>query len=152
MILAGCTSEIAPVGPASPPPPAAATVEPVEHQLRIVAIDFDPPLDYAQVVSNDGVTLLVAVENQGQRDEANVRVSARLLDPGAEPEALDILNETVVLTDLAPGQVRVARFSQAAGFPLLTRYRLEVAVDPVPDELQTDDNYRTYEVVVPGRE
>ena len=80
------------------------------------------------------------------------RFLPRLLDPGAAPEALAILDETVVLTDLAAGQIRVARFSHATGFPLLTSYRLEVAVDPVPGELQTDDNYRTYEVVVPGSE
>lgn len=153
VMLAGCVSDVGPLDPSDDPrPPTAATVEPVEHQLRIVAVDFDPSLDYAQIVSNNGVTLMVAVENQGLYNEANVRVSARLLDPAAAPDALPILDETIVLTDVMPGQIRVARFSHDGDFMLLSSYRLEVAVDPVPDELQTDDNYRTYEVVVPGSE
>ncbi len=152
VLLSGCVSDIAPTGSFDAGPPTAATVEPAEHQLRIVAVDFDPALDYAQIVSNNGVTLMVAVENQGRSDETDVRVSARLVDPSATPEEPDILNETVVLTDLAAGQIRVARFLHTSGFPPLARYRLEVAVEPVAGELQTDDNFRTYEIVIPGGE
>jgi hypothetical protein len=149
--LAGCVSDAA-SGSFDTQPPVAATVEPADHQLRIVAVDFDPPLDYAQIVSNNGVTLMAAVENQGLSDEANVQVTARLLDPSAAPEASDIMDQTVVLTHLAPGQIRVARFSQANGLPLLARYRLEVAVEPVSGEQQTSDNYRIYEIAVPDGE
>jgi hypothetical protein len=147
IVLSGCLSDIAPEQP-----PPVATVEPAEHQLRIIAVDFDPPLDYTQLVSNDGVTLMVAVENQGQGDETGVRVSARLLNPNVVSQAVGILDETVVLTEVPAGQVRVARFSHATGFPLLARYRLEVAVEPVFGELQREDNFRVYEIIVPGSE
>jgi hypothetical protein len=37
-------------------------------------------------------------------------------------------------------------------FPLLNRYRLEVALEPVAGEAETDDNFRTYEITVSNSE
>jgi hypothetical protein len=152
LALSGCVSDIGITTSSGARPVAVATVEPAEHQLRIVAVDFDPPLSYAQISPDDGVTLMVAVENQGRRDEANVQVSVRLVDPSGYSGTSHVLDETLVLTELSAGQISVVRFSRASGFPLLDRYRLEVAVGPVADELETDDNFRTYEIVIPGGE
>ncbi len=50
-----------------------------EHDLAVLAIDFDPPLEYEQiVVKGEQATLLVAVENIGLQTATDVKVKARL--------------------------------------------------------------------------
>lgn len=150
--LSGCVSNVAVTSSSDAQPLPVPTVEPSEHQLGIVAVDFDPSLDSVRIAPGDGVTLMVAVENQGQSDESSVYVTARLLDPGAETGASELLNETVVLTELLSGQLQVVRFPQVSAFPLLNRYRLEVVLEPVAGETETRDNFRTYEITVSNNE
>jgi hypothetical protein len=150
--LSGCVSSVSVMSSPDAQPLTVPTVEPSEHQLGIVAVDFDPPLDSVRIAPGDGVTLMVAVENQGQSDESNVYVTARLLDPGVEPAASELLDETVVLTKLLSGQLQIVRFPQVSAFPLLDRYRLEVTLEPVAGETETDDNFRTYEIIVSNNE
>jgi hypothetical protein len=151
LALSGCTSGVAISSPQETRPAAAATVEPAEHQLVIIAVDFDPALDSSQLAAGGGVSLMVAVENRGYSDESVVRLSARLLDPGADSTSSELLNETVILTELAAGQTRVVRFPQVSTFPLLESYRLEVTVDPAPGEVETGDNFRVYDIVISGQ-
>jgi hypothetical protein len=82
--LLGCQSSIEVVTPAVTPIIPAVTAVPQAHAVAIIGVDFDPALDYGQIISNDGVTLLVAVENQGQATETGVELKARLLDTAAK--------------------------------------------------------------------
>jgi hypothetical protein len=129
-------------------PLAVATVAPAGHNLAVVGVDFDPPLDYARIVSNGGVTLLVAIENQGISAESTVTVTARLLDPQAPAGSAPLLFEVVEAKALAPGEVRVAPFPQVTDLPLRARYKLTVDVAPVPGEEDMTDNNRAYDIIV----
>ncbi len=76
----GCQSSIEVVTPAVTSVPPAVTAVPQAHAIAIIGVDFDPALNYSQIIANGGVTLLVAVENQGLATEMNVELKVRLLD------------------------------------------------------------------------
>ena len=128
--------------------PSVATVVPAAHSIALIGVDFDPPLDYNQIVSNGGLTLLVAIGNLGHSREAAVQVTATLLDSAEAPQTVELLNETVTAKALAPGEVRVVRFSQVSELPVRDRYKLVVEVSPVAGELDLDDNSRTFDIIV----
>lgn len=148
--LSGCQPfiEVMPDTPAAPL--AAATVIPASHALAIIGVDFDPPLDSRAIASGDGVTLLVALENQGQSTETGVQVTARLMDGVVDGKPVELLNETLTIRTLAPGELFMARFSQVTDLPVRSRYALLIEVDAVPGELDTRDNSRSYDIVVHG--
>jgi hypothetical protein len=129
-------------------PLPVATVVPAAHAVGIVGVDFDPPLDDPRFLSNGGVTLLVAIENQGVSAESNITVTARLLDPHATADESPLLHEAVNVKTLAPGEVRVVRFSQVTDLPLRSRYKLRVELTPAPGEDDLADNSRAYDIVV----
>ena len=131
---------------------AVATVAPDERNLAIMGVDFDPPLEAGQLLATGGVTLLVAVENQGMMVEPAVRVTARLYDPDAPAKAGDLANETVTVKTLNPGELRVVRFTQVTDLPILERYKLLVEVAPAPGEKQRQDNVKTYDITVRAAE
>jgi hypothetical protein len=147
LLLAACSPAVTllPSEAASLP---AATVTPQQHALSILGVEFDPPLDYAQILSRGGVSLLVALENRGLSTESNVRVTAQLLDSTDRSEPQKLFDDTVTVKTLAPGELRVVRFPQVSELPRLDRYRLQVQVEPVPGEQNTDDNERTYEIEI----
>lgn len=138
------------------PPPAAApvsppaTVAPDERGVAIMGVDFDPPLDAAQIMSNGGVTLLVAIENEGQVTEPLVRVSARLSDLREGSATNELVSETITVRSLAPDEVRVVRFTQVTELPLRSHYKLTVEAVPIAGERDRDNNVRTYEIIVRG--
>jgi hypothetical protein len=142
--LLGCQPSIEVVQPASPVP---ATVAPDERNLAIMGVDFDPPLEAGQVLAGSGITLLVALENQGRRAEPVARVTARLYDPDSQNSA-DLASETISVRSLAPGELRVVRFTQVNDLPVRARYKLAVEVSPLSGEHQLDDNVRTYDIIV----
>jgi hypothetical protein len=127
-------------------PVAITTVVPQPHNLAIVAVDFDPPLDYTKILANGGVTLLVAIENRGQSAEANVSLRARLLDPA--DGSRELLNETVEVRSLAAGEVSIVRFTPVSDLPARNHYHLVVEAQPVHGETDNSDNYRTYDIVL----
>lgn len=138
-----------------PPPSAAsvtplATVAPDERGVAIMGVDFDPPLDAAQILSNGGVTLLVAIENEGQVTEPVVRVSARLSDLHDSSTVNELVSETITVRSLAPDEVRVVRFTQVTELPLRSHYKLTVEAAPIAGERDRDNNLRTYEIIVRG--
>lgn len=153
-LLMGCQPLIEVVQPtqpaASPVVPALATVAPDGRGIAIMGIDFDPPLDAGQLLASGGVTLLVAVENEGQVTEPSVRVTARLFDP--EGAGNDLANETVTVKSLDPGELRVVRFTQVTELPIRERYKLLIEVTPVSGERELDDNVRTYDIIVRAAE
>ena len=144
-VLPGCTSDIEVLQPAGPA--GAATVVPQEHDLALVAVEFDPPLSSAQVLA-DGVTLLVAVENRGLTDEQNVGVTARLCEQASGGGQVELLAETITLDMLRPGEIRAVRFTQVSQLPLRADYGLVLELMPVPGESYLADNARTYDIRV----
>ena len=147
-ILSGCVSyhEVLQGAPAGPAP--ISTVTPSEHSLAILDIDFDPPLDDWQILQR-GITLLVAVHNQGLADEADVYISVRLTDPEADFAVRELMNDTVVVRSLPAGKMQVVAFPPFSGLPpQRERFLLEVEIEPVPGEVDTRDNVRTYEITV----
>jgi hypothetical protein len=143
--LIGCQPSIEVLQPSSPLPPP--TVAPDERGLAIMGVDFDPPLEAGQILSSGGVTLLVALENQGRQTEPVARVTARLHDPNSALEA-DLANETITVRSLAPGELRIVRFTQVNDLPVRSHYKLAIEVLPVPGERELDDNVRTYDIIV----
>jgi len=149
LILPGCTLSIE-VSPGAGRTSAAATAVPQTHALALAAVDFDPPLDYNQIILSRGVTLLVAVANQGLSEESHIRVTARLVVPDAAGGPRELMNELVVIRSLAAGELRVVRFSQGTNLPRRGRYRLHVQVEPVAGEADTGDNAHAYDILIHG--
>lgn len=150
--LPACQSSIDVVQPAARRAPEIATVVPSAHAVGIMGVDFVPSLDYSEIISYGGVTLLVAIENLGLTTEPKVEVKARLLDPADGGEAVELLNEAVIAKSLFPGEVRVVQFAPVSDLPLRQRYKLEVAIEPVPGERDLADNTRSYDILVGGGE
>ena len=146
--LLGCQSSIEVVTPAVSPTLPVVTAVPQAHAVAIIGVDFDPALDYSQILSNGGVTLLVAVENLGLATETNVELNARLLDTADEAGPRELLNDTVLIRSLAPREVRVVRFNQVTDLPVRERYKLVAELSPVLGELELSDNARSFDIVV----
>ena len=108
--------------------PVADESRSVEHDLAILAIDFDPPLDHMELwAQREQVTLLVALENRGLFLEEEAKISAELCDlHQSDP----LLRQSTTLTSLAPGEVEVVRFSGISNVPYRKGYQLEVKVSP----------------------
>jgi hypothetical protein len=147
--LLGCQPSIEVVQPASPVPAPTAALD--ERNLAIMGVDFDPPLEAGQILTGSGITLLVALENQGRQTEPAALVTAHLYDPDSVARA-DLAGETITVRSLAPGELRVVRFTQVNDLPVRTHYKLAVEVAPLPGERQVDDNVRTYDIIVHAAE
>jgi len=118
---------------------------PAEHDLAILAIDFNPPLDYRDLwAEQEQVTLLIAVENRGLSQEKEVKVSAKLSDPH---KSETLLRQSTTLTGLAPGEVQVVRFT-GISMPYRSAYRLEVEVSPAEGEWALANNAKIYELTI----
>jgi hypothetical protein len=144
----GCTLSVEVLQRAEPTPRPVATVAPAGHALSILAIDFDPPLGDVEVLAEGGVTLLVAVENQGLSAEQDVVVTARLVDASAEGVQRELLSETVTVPLIESGELKIVRFEQVSGVPLRDSYVLLIEAPPVPGEAVSADNVRRYDVIV----
>jgi hypothetical protein len=117
-----------------------------EHDLAVLAIDFDPSLEYEQImVKGEQATLLVAVENIGLQTEADVKVKARL---SAHEDDTPILEKTCHIDTIAPGQIKIARFRGISRIPYRRAYRLKVWVLPVLGEVSTANNQKSYDLFV----
>ena len=124
--------------------------KPAMHDLAILAIDFDPPLDCTDIwVQRDQVTLLVAVENRGRSLEEGAAITAELAD--LEDNEI-LLKHSTTLTSLAPGEVEVIRFSGIVNPPYRKGYRLEVEVSPCDGEWALADNTKVYDLTISGSE
>lgn len=126
---------------ASPSP-----ITPKEHDLAILAIDFEPQLDYAQIANNpDGLTLLIAVENTGLSTEKNVLIEAQL---SADEGRTIIVQRSAEIASIAPGETQVVRFTQIHRPPYRPAYQLSVQVVAAPGETNLTDNVRIYDLLI----
>jgi len=116
------------------------------HNLAVLAVDFDPPLNYKQLIlRQQSVALLVAVENTGTSTERDVTVRAQLTS--AEDADL-LLTQGASLASIAPGEIKVVRFARLGKIPYHQTYRLEVAVDVVDGENNSTDNQKAFEIQI----
>ena len=108
--------------------------------LNILGVDFDPPLDYVEITRNQGVTLLVAVENRGQQVISDVRIVARLRYNGDTSRGLE---RQGVLPDLKPGAITVYRFPRMRNIPIRRSYTLDVQLlAPDGSQVLSQRSYR----------
>ena len=117
-----------------------------EHDLAVLAIDFDPSLEYRQImIRGEQATLLVAVENVGLQTEADVKVKARL---SAYDDDTLILERTCHIDTIVPGQIKIARFKDISRIPYRQVYRLKVWVLPVLGEIGMANNQKSYDLYI----
>lgn len=128
--------------------PPVATVVPAERSVGIIGVDFDPPLDDARFISFRSLTLLVAIENSGCTEEPRVEVRARLLDPAEAGTPVTLLDETIIVTALVPGELRVVRFPEVQALPPRQRYQLVVEMSGVSGDAVLEDNIRSYDILI----
>jgi hypothetical protein len=145
-LLASCTPSLEVVPDHNAPLAPVSTVAPQQHDLAIVAVDFDPPLDLTQIRDHGGVTLVVAVENRGQSAETDVRINAYLQDP--DDHLRELSREAVMLGQLNAGALRVVRFAQVSDLPFRERYRLVVSAEAVAGESVITNNSLSYDIVI----
>jgi hypothetical protein len=153
-LMSGCGSIL--VTDRTPPPPAIPVSQrPTNfsdvpntqetHDLAIAAVDFDPALDMQQIASGRPFSLLVAVENKGNRLEGPFTVSAQLLSQDRQ-QVLTTVQRTVSM--LAPGDITLVRFPSDPNLPRQRAYILDTKVQAVPREGNTSNNQRVLEIQV----
>jgi hypothetical protein len=148
--LAGCAGvEVVDTTPAATTPGTFASPLPVgakDHNLAVLTVEFDPPLNYQQlIIRRQSVTLLVAVENLGDTVERDVTVRAEL----SSPENPDLfLTQGASVVSIAPGEIQVVRFSRLGEIPYHQAYHLEVVVDPVAGERDLSDNQKAFDIQI----
>lgn len=149
MLLSGCgitVSDRSPAPTATPQRPSNVADAPntqETHDLSIAAIDFDPALDPQLFIMGRPYSLLVAVENKGNRKEGPFTVSAQLLTQDRQKV---LLSQQRTITRLSAGDVTVARFPSSTTPPRERVYVLQVQIQSVPGETNTGNNKRTLEI------
>ncbi len=148
IVLSGCAEvqvvEPTPVRPDLFTSPLAAGQS--QHNLAIMALDFDPPLSYQQIiVRREPVTLLVVIENRGAVTERGVMVRAELTSP--QDSGLKVTQNARVAS-IAPGEIQIVRLARLKEIPFHGAYRLQVTIAPVAGELDLADNVKIYDVQV----
>lgn len=99
-----------------------------EYEVAISAIDFDPPLQRAMLITTQKMKLLAAVENRGTKRLSQLLVEARVSSRGGEYSAQD----RTQLWSLAPGETRIAEFVGVAPGTVMTgsrSYQITVTVE-----------------------
>lgn len=119
----------------------------LEHDVAVLAIDFDPPLDTLSSFADlRTVSLLVAVENTGLQAERDLtlRVELRIDNREVTPT----LSRMATIDKLAPGEVTIVRLEGLSGIPVASEYWLKVRAFPVAGEEDITDNQRIYRIHV----
>jgi len=117
---------------------------PEEHDLAILAVDFEPQLDYEQIVNNlDNITLLIAVENTGISTETDVLIEARL---SCDEGRTVIVERSAEIASITAGETQVVRFTQIPQPPYRPAYQLLVQAVAVPGETNLINNARIYDI------
>ncbi len=121
-----------------------------EHDLAVLAVDFDPPLEYDEIMAQrdrgEGITLLVAVENTGSSTEHDVTVEVRLSKIKDQDQVV-LLSKEGTISEIAPGEIKIVHFKDT-DIPFSYRYSLWVHVVPVSGETRQSDNQKSYELLI----
>ena len=149
-MLAGCAEvEVVDKTPAASTPELLTSPlaeDDGKHNLAVMAVDFDPPLSYKQlIIRRQAIALLVVVENTGTETEQDVAVQARLSAP-ADPEF--VLTQDASVASIAPGEVQIVRFDGLDKIPYHPAYYLEVVVVPVDGEIELSDNSKAFDIQI----
>jgi hypothetical protein len=119
-----------------------------EHNLAVLAVDFDPPLEYDEIVARkergEGITLLVAVENTGATAEQSVSVEVELSKDNGDTL---FLHKQEIIDAIAPGEIKLVHFEDTE-IPFSYEYQLRVRVEPVRAETRLMDNEKTYDLLI----
>jgi len=123
----------------------SSPITPNDHDLAILAVDFDPQLDDYEQLLNDpeGITLLIAIENTGLSTESNILVEAQL---SADEGETILVERNATVDSIAPGETQVIRFSQIPCPPYRPAYQLSVQALTVPGETNLTNNSRMYDL------
>jgi hypothetical protein len=117
-----------------------------KHNLAILAVDFDPPLTYQQlIIRRQSVALLVAVENTGTETEQDVTVRAQLSTP---ENSEFLLTQGASVASIAPGEIQIVHFARLGEIPYHQTYSLEVIVDPVDGEADLSENRKAFDIQI----
>lgn len=138
ILLVGCQANVHVDRDALALPSAA---QPAPHNLSLLAVDFDPPLDELELVAGQGVILLAAIQNNGEEAEQNVPVVARLYDVDPiRSRVSPLVESTAYVGHVEPGQITIVRFERITSLPMRPRYYLTVEVAGVDREVHLLDN------------
>jgi len=125
------------------PAPAAVQVPVREtHDVAVLSVDLDPPLGAAGQ-GNREPSLLVAVDNRGTETEKGLAVVARLTTENQAETTAKLVEH---VSTLAPGEVKVVRFSGGADLPLKSSYWLTIQVEPAQGEINFANNSKTLRI------
>lgn len=148
--LSGCAEvQVVDTTPAAGSPDTLVSplaVDPGRHDLAVLGLDFDPPLDYQQLIlRQQSIALLVVIENAGTATERDLAIKARLTTP--EDEDL-VLTRQATVSSIAPGEIQIVRFERLAKIPYHTVFQLDVSIVPVDGESDTSNNHKAFEIQI----
>jgi hypothetical protein len=149
--LTGCVQEVevvdaTPAAGTTEDPGDGSSLQGAEGNLAVVAVDFDPPLNYEQLILlRQSITLLVTIANTGDVRQDDVTVRAELTSP---EDAELFITQGASLSSIAPGESQVVRFAPLSGIPHLQAFHLEVMVDAGEGERELHDNRRAFEIQI----
>jgi len=119
-----------------------------EHDLAVLAVGFDPPLEYEEIVARanreEGIALLVAVENTGANTEQDVTVEVELSRDNGETV---FLQKEGTIETIAPGEIKIVQFKDTQ-IPFSYAYLLQVRVVPMAGETRLGDNQKSYDLLI----
>jgi hypothetical protein len=150
LISSGCVNiEVIDRTPSTRDSISAAGEEAVdEHNLAVLAVDFDPPLEYEEIVAcksrGEGITLLVAVENTGLHTERDVTIEAQLSERSGETV---FLHKQGTVEAIVPGEIKIVQFKDT-DIPFSYEYLLQVSAVPVTGETRLGDNLKKYDLLI----
>jgi hypothetical protein len=150
VFLGGCSDvevvDTTPDAGSATPFVSPLTFDASRHDLAILGLDFDPPLDYQQLfLRKQSVALLVVIENAGTATERDLLVEAQLTTPEDQNLAL---NQQASVTSIAPGEIQIVQFDPLTKIPYHATFYLEVSIVPVEGESDTTNNHKALEIQI----
>jgi hypothetical protein len=148
--LSGCIQiQVIDRTPVAPQPTTdTAKRQIAEHDLAVLAVDFDPPLEYEKIAERqnrgEGITLLVAVENTGINTEQNINVQIKL---SKDQDKTAFLEQQGTISMISPGEIKIIHFKDT-DIPFSYEYHLNVQVLPVAGETRLLDNQKSYDLII----
>lgn len=125
-------------------PPIALAAPASGPDVAVTAVDFEPPLRPTSNITAGDISLLVAVENRGDRRERDIELVAQIL--GNSNEVL--YSDARIIDSLAAGEGRVVQFNHLSGLPLRPSYLIKVWANQVPGETKVENNVKLFPIQI----